>query len=215
MLMFSGGRDSSLAAMRMAATGAPLILVTISASHLHGVDAVKRRLDELGPHLHTGSRWMRITQPNTGNKFPGLYSRTCLPCQHDYAVSGAILANRFGCRDLAFGYAAYQKDWPEQSGLATAALRDVLWERGITLDLPVYDIATKDQAIEELEEYGLTPAALEQKCIRQLNNIALDQESLIAHVDKWKSELRDTLDRSTNFEFELLDDEMVSLRRAA
>jgi PP-loop superfamily ATP-utilizing enzyme len=47
LLMFSGGRDSTLAAVRMTRRGSPLILVTVSSSHLVGIDRVRRRLGEL------------------------------------------------------------------------------------------------------------------------------------------------------------------------
>ncbi len=114
VLMFSGGRDSSIAAMRLAEQGKPLVLVTVSASHLHGVDSVKRRLKELASFVPEGTRWVRISQPNTGARFGGLFERTCLPCQHDYALAGAILARKLGLDRLAFGYVSYQQDWPEQ-----------------------------------------------------------------------------------------------------
>lgn len=215
VLMFSGGRDSSIAALRLAQQGRPLVLATISASHLHGVDAVKRRLLELLPYVPEGTRWIRVSQPNTGAKFGGLFERTCLPCQHDYALSGAIIAHKIGADRLAFGYVTYQQDWPEQSPPATSALEAVLSKRGITLELPVYDLRSKEEAIGELARLGLSSESLEQKCSRQIFNVALSPTDLTKHVAKWAGELTATLARAEDIELVTLEDiQFSSLERA-
>jgi predicted subunit of tRNA(5-methylaminomethyl-2-thiouridylate) methyltransferase len=63
VLMFSGGRDSSIAAVRLARAGRAPALVTISSDHLLGIGNVKRRLAELAVHLPAPTRWLRIKQP--------------------------------------------------------------------------------------------------------------------------------------------------------
>lgn len=215
VLMFSGGRDSSIAAMRLAKQGEPLVLVTVSASHLHGVDSVKRRLKELTPHVPVGTRWVRISQPETGAKFGGMFERTCLPCQHDYALSGAILARKLGIGRLAFGYVSYQQDWPEQSPVAIEALEAVLSDHRIGLELPVYDLRSKDEAIRELLELGLSSESLEQKCSRQIFNVALNSEDLADHVTKWARELAATLGRAAEIEITTLEDVELSMEWAS
>ena len=100
VLMFSGGRDSTLAAIRLNMAGHALTLVTVSAGHLFGFDRVRRRLSELKAHLPPDTRWMRIRQPQTGGLFGAAFGRTCLPCQHDYAVAGALIAQQLRARTL-------------------------------------------------------------------------------------------------------------------
>src|SRR3546814_19775209 len=60
VLMFSGGRDSALAALRLIASGIQPILVTISSDHLFGIQAVRDRLNEMRDLLPEGTRWLRI-----------------------------------------------------------------------------------------------------------------------------------------------------------
>lgn len=200
ILMFSGGRDSSLAALRLSDLGHPLTLVTVSANHLYGVDRVRERLAELGTKLPRDTHWMRIRQPRTGGEFGAAFGRTCLPCQHDYALAGALIAKQLGISRLAFGYASYQSTWPEQHPTATAALSAVLGEVGIRLELPVYDLASRQDAMTQLTAAGLNDGALEQKCSRQIFNLPLDDDALETHLGHWAQELRKSLTQTVEID---------------
>jgi hypothetical protein len=118
---------------------------------------------------------------------------TCLPCHRSYTAIGAVLAERFKADSLAFGYTSYQSTWAEQTLYAIDRLKHILSSRGIHLILPVYDIASKDDAIAKLEEYQLSSVALEQKCIQQQFNITLDQDRLKEEIELWDSALIKTL----------------------
>lgn len=198
--MFSGGRDSSLAALRLSALGQPLTLVTVSADHLFGFESVRQRLAELELKLPTATRWMRIRQPQTTGQFGATFGRTCLPCQHDYALAGALIAKQLGIPRLAFGYTSYQSTWPEQHPTATAALSDVLDEVGIRLELPVYDLMSRQDAMTKLTAAGLNDRALEQKCSRQIFNVPLDDVALESHLSHWAQELRKSLTQTVEME---------------
>jgi hypothetical protein len=63
LLMSSGGRDSTLAAVRMARDALPLALVTVSSSHLFGIERVKARLGELAGCLDDITPWLHVRQP--------------------------------------------------------------------------------------------------------------------------------------------------------
>jgi hypothetical protein len=200
ILMFSGGRDSSLAAIRLSAPGQPLTLVTVSADHLFGFERVRQRLAELELQLPCGTRWMRIRQPRNLGNFGAAFERTCLPCQHDYALAGALIAKQLGIPRLAFGYASYQSSWPEQHPTATAALSGVLGEVGIRLELPVYDLASRQDAMAKLAAAGLDDRALEQKCSRQIFNLPLDNKALKSHLGHWAQELRKSLSQTVEID---------------
>ena len=58
--MFSGGRDSTLAAIRLSQQFDRLLLATITSDHLVGIDSVRRRLTELAPLLPPGSEWLHV-----------------------------------------------------------------------------------------------------------------------------------------------------------
>ena len=63
LLMFSGGRDSTLAALRLHHGRVPLRLVTVTSSHLTGINLVRRRLSELSKILPATTPWLNIRQP--------------------------------------------------------------------------------------------------------------------------------------------------------
>jgi hypothetical protein len=192
VVMFSGGRDSTLAAMRLHLLGVPVTLVTVTSAHLVGIESVRRRLTELLQHLPGDTRWLLVQQPEELRTDTSFYEQTCLPCHHAYVVASAALAGWLGARRLAFGYAGYQMDWPEQTPLAVARLADVLARYDIKLELPVYDITSRAAVVAELEGFGLSPDSLEQKCLRQVTNVALPEARLRQQIELWEA----AIDRS-------------------
>jgi PP-loop superfamily ATP-utilizing enzyme len=205
LLMFSGGRDSTLAAVRMTRRGSPLILVTVSSSHLVGIDRVRRRLGELARIIPIETPWLLARQPTELRTDTSFYEQTCLPCHHAYVVVSGALAKITGLRHLAFGYAGYQSDWPEQTPFAVG-LKGVLAKHGIELELPVQDIGTREDAIRELAELGLTVDSLEQKCLRQVTNIRLDGELLRRQVHLWEEAIDRSMAQINAIKIEILDE---------
>ncbi|ACH37356.1 hypothetical protein Gbem_0325 [Citrifermentans bemidjiense Bem] len=192
VLMFSGGRDSTLAAARLNSIGVPVTLVTITSKHLEGIGRVHLRLAELARTLPPGTDWLHIEQPDQLQTDTSFYDQTCLPCHHAYVVVSVAIAKKINASKMAFGYTHYQSDWPEQTPLAIARLKTTLARHGIELLLPVYDLPSREVAIEELGAYGLSTSSLEQKCLRQITNVALSEERLIQQVDLWE----DAIERS-------------------
>jgi hypothetical protein len=192
ILMFSGGRDSTLAAVRLGKRFQELILATVTSDHLVGHERVHARLRELRPHLPVDTTFIRLAQPDA--IIPETMSQpTCLPCHRAYVTVGTTLALRHGISDLAFGYAGYQAAWPEQTPYATSRLRELLRNIGISLHLPVEDLVSKEQAIAELVALRMSPHALEQKCLKQEFNSELPAESLKREIDKWEQSTRNQL----------------------
>ncbi|MEK7529467.1 MAG: hypothetical protein AAB570_00940, partial [Patescibacteria group bacterium] len=183
VLMFSGGRDSTLAALRLHEAGLKPTLVTVTSDHLVGINNVRARLRELKHLLPSDTGWIHVDQPKNLFADKTFYHKTCLPCQHAYVVVAAKIAKSLGGRSIALGYASYQGGWPEQTELATARLKSALNNYGINLLLPVYDLKSKDDAIHHLKRYGLSDAALEQKCQQQVHNITLSQDLLVQQID--------------------------------
>lgn len=190
VLMFSGGRDSSIAALRLAEAGLVPTLVTISSDHLFGLASVRMRLAELRRVLPGNVRWLRIDQPKNLATDTSFYKQTCLPCHHAYVVVAATVARNLATRCLAFGYTRYQSDWPEQTPLAATRLGAALADYGIDLELPVVDLASREEAQAELAKAGLSPDSLEQKCSRQVTNVKLNENDLVAQIDLWEAAIR-------------------------
>ena len=193
VLMFSGGRDSTLAAVRLHDQGYRLTLVTVCSNHLFGINAVRRRLREVGKILPADTQWHRIRQPEELSTDTSFYEMTCLPCHHAYVVVAAAVATFLNAKALAFGYTGYQNTWPEQTPMAVTRLRDILHRQGIQLLLPVYDLASREQAQNELKGHGISQDSLEQKCIQQVNNVALSDERLSKQITLWERAIEASL----------------------
>ena len=185
VLMFSGGRDSSIAAIRLAEQGFRPLLVTVSSWHLLGVERVKERVAELDKAIQSPLPWVIVKQPESLKTDTSFYEQTCLPCQHAYVVAGAVIAAKTGIKTLAFGYASYQNSWPEQTPEAVDRLTQTLSSHGIDLVMPVYDLASRENAVAELRSHNLRGESLEQKCIRQVTNVTLPPEKLNQQIDLW------------------------------
>jgi PP-loop superfamily ATP-utilizing enzyme len=189
VLLFSGGRDSTLAALRLASAFDNLVLVTVTSEHLIGIDAVRQRLAELASYIPRSTRWLHISQPSNLPHGELLQAPTCLPCHRAYAAIGVAVALQAGARSLAFGYTAYQSDWVEQTPEAIARLQRLLGERGIDLVLPVYDVASKAAAIEELTAKSVSSVSLEQKCLQQQFNVQLTNTRFHKELYAWEQSL--------------------------
>ena len=159
--MFSGGRDSTLAALRLHNEGYNITLVTVKSNHLRGILSVHQRLRELRTILPGDTPWLAIQQPSQLRTDTSFYEMTCLPCHHAYVVIAAALSMRLKTPALAFGYAGYQNTWPEQTPLATSRLQALLDRHNISLVLPVYNYYSRQQIIDELTAFGVTADSLE------------------------------------------------------
>lgn len=184
--MFSGGRDSTIAAVRLHQQGYAQTLVTITSDHLTGIHAVQKRLVELKRILPPTTEWLSIRQPTELLTDTSFYEKTCLRCHHGYVVVGAAVALALHARNLAFGYAGYQNTWPEQTPLAVDRLSKLLDRHGVKLLLPAYSINSKEEIHRGLAEAGLSVHSLEQKCSQQVNNIELPPDALNRQIALWE-----------------------------
>jgi PP-loop superfamily ATP-utilizing enzyme len=204
ILLFSGGRDSTIAALRLCTAVKNLTLLTVTSGHLVGLRSVRQRLAELAPALSSKTEWVHAVMRAEGAAEQNTV-RTCLPCHHGYfAVASAVADQRQACV-LAAGYTGYQSEWLEQSEYAIDQLRNVLSKFGKELLLPVRDLQSKEQAIAELRSSGLTIDALEQKCLVQQFNTRIQNEALrYAEIQRWAEALNAALAKPDSVNFEVL-----------
>jgi len=207
--MFSGGRDSTLAALRMCERAYFPLLVTISSWHLAGLDRVRQRIRELESHLPSGTPWLILRQPRELKTDTSFYEQTCLPCHHAYVVAGAVVCAKAEATTLAFGYASYQGVWPEQPPLAIERLEAVLTRHGLRLLLPVRDITSRERAVKELAARNLSTEALEQKCIQQVMNITLSPNALSQQVSLWERAINVSMSALSSIEIEVMDATLI------
>lgn len=208
--MFSGGRDSTAAALRLASFCDELQLVTITSDHLYGKAAIYQRLEELEKTLPTKVHWQMIKQPEDLLTNTATYAPTCLPCHHAYVAVGVKVAQNMGASHLSFGYVTYQNSWPEQTPYATQRLAKLLLKYDIRLELPVYDITSKEEVMDILSEAGVNTSALEQKCSRQINNVELPTPTLKAEISKWESLIQSTLEQIGKINLDSVDERLLN-----
>ncbi|WP_316218969.1 MULTISPECIES: hypothetical protein [unclassified Bradyrhizobium] len=161
---------------------------------------------ELKPLLPPSTKWLQVRQPHDLKTDTSFYEMTCLPCHHSYVVASCIIAAKHQAKRLAFGYARYQSNWPEQTPLAIERLRSVLWAYGIALDLPVYDLASRESAIEILRRLGVSTASLEQKCIQQISNVTLTDDRLISQITLWEHAIKSSMAQLDDIAIEVLEE---------
>ena len=203
--MFSGGRDSTLAAVRLTGSWEKLVLVTATAQDLKGLNRVKQRLVELKPYLPCNTEWLNIALPSSLSKNQHSRLTTCLSCHHSYLVIGAMVAESFGSSHLALGYTGYQSSWVEQTPYAIESLREIMSSIGLNIVLPVLDIVNKEKANEELRSYRLSEISLEQKCVRQLIDPNLQGDLLRLEVDQMAKQLIQVLANRNSMSLNIVD----------
>jgi hypothetical protein len=206
VLLFSGGRDSTLAAARLAGQCRRLVLLTVSTSHLVGIERVRSRLAELGRLFVGKVDWMHVSLSADALRPTASDLAGCLTCQHAYLAVAAKLAKQMEIETIALGYTAYQSGWVEQSPYAIFRLTEILAKLGKQLLLPVSNIQSKEQAKRELSELGLSENALEQKCsLQQTNDHGLDERAIRTHIDRWAENLDLLLANDDRIDFRVLE----------
>jgi hypothetical protein len=191
ILMFSGGRDSTLAAIRLSRAWDRLVLVTVTSADMKGLARVSRRLSELRLLLPANTCWVHVSFQEEPHRDGG--AKTCLTCHQAYIVAGIMVANKFQTNHIALGYSGYQSGWAEQTPYAIMKLNEVLTAHGFNLLLPVTDLVRKEDALLELRSNDLSDEALEQKCVRQIIDPGLTGDSLHKEVDEWSKDLSNAM----------------------
>jgi hypothetical protein len=203
VLLFSGGRDSTIAAVRLSEEFERLVLVTVTTDHLVALQNVRRRLAELKTHLPPGSQWIhavinseRLVEAPLSTIEIGFSVKmdnaleSCLPCHLSYFQTALIVASWQDARYLAVGYTSYQSHWLEQTPYAITRLRETLDHAGMELLLPSHDLNSKEEAQAFLREYKLSDASLEQKCLKQqFNDTDISPDAARKEIDAWSSAL--------------------------
>lgn len=171
-VLFSGGRDSTLVALRCYRRQTPMDLLVFESGLGVGAEVRKYRLDELvtawGSNAFT-TRFLRVH---------GLVRRICFTeIESDISVDGrqlillgefiAILGSgisyclRHSVSRLMFGAVKYQGNLPEQQAQAIDAFRTFSESYGIALDTPVIESESELSVKLELAEAGILPKSLE------------------------------------------------------
>jgi hypothetical protein len=188
VLLFSGGRDSTLGAIRLSESFDRVVLVTILSPHMTGLNRVHARLEELGRILAVDCEWMLVPEtPLVLSRSPG---DGCVDCHFGYFFTAHSIARELECNRIACGFTQYQSAWVEQTPYAVKRLTEVMAEHGTELLLPVAEIASREEVEAELKSKLASAVSLELKCARQQPDPGLTGNPLEAVVDRGIEALR-------------------------
>ncbi len=172
LVLFSGGRDSSLATCLLATGGRRVHLLTCNNGVCIGGDLSQHRYVELQTAL--GQRLDGRTVASS----MGLFRRIALQdIESDFArfgknlillgsqlathTEGIVYCLDHGIKSMAAGSTKYQEHFPEQMGVARERLLSFCVEYGIEYLLPVGDFASEDDVKYRLLDYGISTKSLE------------------------------------------------------
>lgn len=176
VLLFSGGRDSSLAVVRLIEMGYKIHLLTFDNGATEDIAKSNLRLSEYSDEIKKNIITRKIINSKKLFKKIALssietditYFQKNLVCMGCKMAMHAISLNyclKNGIKVIADGYTYYQKEWPEQMPKAIDEIKHFHDRYGIEYINPVYDINSKKKAKEELDSYELSTNSLEGKCI--------------------------------------------------
>ncbi len=215
LLLFSGGKDSFLAAAMYAEKGVPITLISMNngavAAEEHLMHGVTRLQNRYGRHLVTYAgicltygtlQRLRRCYANTPHaalaaKYPSLCQNQlqCLYCQSAMWVAAIAYAVAKNIKHIAAGYHAYDEfctgcqEWTDRiSGIAC--------RYGIRTHFPVWDEDSwqdKDARDMVMMDRGFEPQVLEPKCMLGLPAGKPDGEMARELVRYFDDNIRDMM----------------------
>lgn len=167
VLLFSGGRDSTCAALRLLTKGRHPILLTVVDSTAQTDDRTRQRVNEMRSISQDCIYWLSARVPELYRDVLSLELSTapsCLPCLFVRLSVGILLAKQHGVDAIAAGFTSYQSTWVEQTPTAITEVTRFVKQYGLALELPVRDLASQQEASRILQQHSLTPTPLEPTC---------------------------------------------------
>lgn len=172
LVLFSGGRDSSLAACLLATSGRRVHLLTCNNGVSIGTDLSQHRYVELQRALG------RRLEGRTVVPSMGLFRRLALQnIEADFArfgknlimlgsqlathTEGIVFCLDYAVRSMAAGSTKYQAHFPEQMDVARERLHAFCRDFGIEYLLPVGDFKSEEEVKYRLLDYGVSTKSLE------------------------------------------------------
>ena len=167
VLCFSGDRDSSCSALKLIHAKRNPLLLTIIDSNMQTDIKTEQRVNELYENVSSPFSWLSIRVPVFYNKIlemPILTSPSCFSCFMVKLSVAIIIAQKHSIDTIATGFTSYQASWVEQSSTAIEEIEKFLAEYGLVLELPVWDLQSKEDACKILSKHSITPKPLEPVC---------------------------------------------------
>lgn len=183
VVLFSGGKESMLAACKCAAEHRQVTPLSCQPGTLRGENALawaaERLQGRFGQNLiqpaeivtssstkaRIASTWTQTSWGSLGNCYPNLTNCQiqCLHCQTAMWVCAIAYAKAKNIKNIAAGYKATDDFCTGMKPYADYMAK-LAGRFAIHIDLPVWDLKDEDRDTQ-LEWYGLSPAILEPSCV--------------------------------------------------
>ncbi len=194
LVMFSGGKDSFLAAVREVTNGQNVVLISFDGGALVGHRNLRycanrltehfgrRKVSYVGCYRTVGTLnrlkryWVNAQMCDLGKEYPNMTNCQfqCLHCQTAMWVAAIAYAKAKDIKSIACGYKACDEFCTGQPRYITAIAR-LAALHGIEVSTPVYSIESDYERDVEMGLHGFEPTACEAKCL--LGQPALDGRS--------------------------------------
>ena len=208
-LLFSGGRDSSLACCVLANRGCKIHLLTFNNGATIQLDLADQRYEELNEKFSDAilqrklipsySLFKEIALKNLEEDFEKYETNLiCMGCKLAMHVISLIYCLENKIPVIADGYTDYQKQWIEQMPEAIESVRKFHSEYNIKYINPVYSENSKEQVKEKLLGFGLSTESLEGKCLFGGTFSIPDPQVVVSYIDDKLPFCRDYI--KTHFE---------------
>lgn len=194
-LLFSGGRDSSLACVMLAKKGYKIHLLTFNNGTIINLDLAERRYKEL-EKIFPDTIIARKVIPSYGlfkeialipiEKDFKKYENNllCMGCKLAMHVISLIYCLENKISIIADGYTYYQRTWIEQMPEAIQAVRKFHGEYKVKYVNPVYDQNSKEQVKKKLFSLGLSTKSLEGSCLLGSTFTIPPPEKVVAYIEE-------------------------------
>ncbi|MGW2307716.1 hypothetical protein [Actinomadura luteofluorescens] len=173
LVMFSGGRDSSLAACLEANVGHEVVLMTVRTGATIETDVVSTRVAEITRafpsvtirHIrpHGMGIFRRLAIADIEDDFRAFGSNLIL-LGHQMAIQceAIVSALRFGIQRTVTGFSSYQAaEYMEQMPVAIEVSRSLFAEYGLFFETPIRRYDSLDEVKYQLLDFGITTKSLE------------------------------------------------------
>lgn len=204
-VLFSGGRDSTLVAVRALENGDSVTLLTFETGLAYGPRLIEYRIAELEARFGDGQ--IRRESLNV----VGLVRRIALLdierdiVQDGYnlvllgealalVVEAIVFVKREDISAISGGYARYQGRFPEQRPVAIDFFSSLCAEFDVEFTAPLREISSEETVKEELWLRGLSPKSLERSSLFAESGSIPSDDAVREYLERKKQIVRSYLE---------------------
>ncbi|MBG6064445.1 hypothetical protein [Micromonospora ureilytica] len=194
LVMFTGGRDSTLAACSLMLQGIPVHLFTANSGCSLRREALALRVQEL--RVRFGDLVVTHVVQDVSGAFRSIaiesieedilkYEKNLVLLGEKIAIHAHVIdyCLRNGITLVNDGIATYQQEYPEQRGVARAYFDKFIAEYGLEYRSPIYEFATSEHDVKyRLLQLGLSTKSLEGVSIFADSFTTPSDETILAYL---------------------------------